>query len=121
MSPDVPVPRKKKRKKEEATGPARCSFCERTQAEVHQLVSGMHGNICDFCAGLAHGIVSKEARRPREERIAKRQDEDEDAVVRLIDNSGLASLLAKQLQAHPDLDPSMRAALRAAVARLRGK
>jgi hypothetical protein len=110
---------KKKRKKEEPPGPLRCSFCERTQAEVHQLIAGMGGNICDFCAGLAHGIIAKGTRDARDERIAKRQDAEQDAIIQLMDDAGLASLLETHLAAHVDLDPTMRAAIRAAITRLR--
>ena len=81
----------------------------------------MGGNICDFCAGLAHGIIAEAARDAREQRIASRQDAEQDAIIELVDDAGLASLLEKHLAAHGELDLPMRAAIRGALGRLRRK
>ena len=65
---------KKKREKEATPQRLRCSFCEGTQADVKQLIAGVSGDICDFCVGVAHGIVTERAGDARDDRIARRQD-----------------------------------------------
>ncbi|MFO8087322.1 MAG: ATP-dependent Clp protease ATP-binding subunit ClpX [Bacteroidales bacterium] len=37
-----------------------CSFCGRERKDVNMLISGIHGNICDYCVIQAHEIVQEE-------------------------------------------------------------
>ena len=39
----------------------KCSFCGRPKNEVHMLIAGMSGHICDHCVGQATNIVKEEA------------------------------------------------------------
>jgi hypothetical protein len=98
-----------------------CSFCGKHCREVAKLIAGPGVFICNECAGLCNQIVAEHESSVRDQRIARRQDRDQDAVIELMDDPGLASLLEKQLEAHPDLDLTMRAAVRGAVATLRTK
>lgn len=54
----------------------------------------------------------------RDDRIAPRQDAEQDATIRLMTDEGLANLLDKQFRAHGSvLDLTTRAAIRSAVRR----
>ena len=45
-----------------------CSFCHRTQEEVHRLIAGPDGvNICDECVALCNEILREEGVEPSEE------------------------------------------------------
>jgi ATP-dependent Clp protease ATP-binding subunit ClpX len=46
-----------------------CSFCGRSKKEVHILIAGLHGHICDTCADRAFQIVNETA-------IAQKQKEN---------------------------------------------
>ncbi len=37
-----------------------CSFCGRERKDVNMLISGIQGNICDYCVTQAHEIVDEE-------------------------------------------------------------
>ena len=38
----------------------KCSFCEKTYAEVAKLISGTEANICDECVGVCNEILADE-------------------------------------------------------------
>jgi ATP-dependent protease Clp ATPase subunit len=101
------------------TGPTlACTFCGKSQGDVAKLIAGPNVFICNECVGLCNQIITEHERDARDERLAKRQDAEQDAVVELMDDQGLANLLAEQLDAHGELDLTLRAAVRAAVERL---
>ncbi|HEY5571139.1 MAG TPA: ATP-dependent Clp protease ATP-binding subunit ClpX [Bacteroidales bacterium] len=51
----------------------RCSFCGRARNEVHLLISGVTGNICDECAERAHEIIREE--KPKKNALNLKMDE----------------------------------------------
>lgn len=95
-------------------------LCSRSEADVHNLIAGPSVSNCDGCVECCVDVLTKEpAVDARSARIARRQDKEQDTVVELMPDAGLATLLETQLSAHAELDPTMRAALRVAIARLR--
>ena len=44
----------------------RCSFCNRSESEVSQLVAGPRVYICDACVAIAGDIISHAKRPPSE-------------------------------------------------------
>lgn len=97
-----------------------CSFCGRRQHEVERLFAGPIVYIRNLCVGLLMEAIDVGS-NARDRRVARRQDADQDAVVELMDDDGLANLLEKQLEAHGRLDLTMRAEVRGAVKRLSRK
>lgn len=51
----------------------RCSFCGRARNEVHLLITGISGNICDECADRAHEIIREE--KPKKNALNLKMDE----------------------------------------------
>lgn len=51
----------------------RCSFCGRSRNEVHLLITGVTGNICDECAERAHEIIREE--KPKKNALNLKMDE----------------------------------------------
>ena len=50
----------------------RCSFCNKSEKEVSQLIAGPHVHICDSCVGIAADVIehSKRPPSPRRSRLA---------------------------------------------------
>ena len=46
----------------------RCSFCNKSEKEVSQLVAGPHVHICDSCVGIAADIIEHSKRPPSQRR-----------------------------------------------------
>ncbi|MFO8055644.1 MAG: ATP-dependent Clp protease ATP-binding subunit ClpX [Bacteroidales bacterium] len=44
-----------------------CAFCGRQRKDVNVLVSGMEGNICDYCVGQAYEIVNEELKEAQKD------------------------------------------------------
>ena len=44
----------------------RCSFCNKSESEVLELVAGPHVYICDACVAVAADIISHSKRPPSE-------------------------------------------------------
>lgn len=57
----------------------RCSFCGRNEAEVMILVSGMDGQICEFCTEKAQDIIDQELRKAGMPNKHKHAQLDEEA------------------------------------------
>src|SRR4051812_5751883 len=49
----------------------RCSFCDRSESDVHILFTGMKGNICDACIENAHGLLQDALSSERAEHEAR--------------------------------------------------
>jgi ATP-dependent Clp protease ATP-binding subunit ClpX len=41
----------------------KCSFCGREKKEVHILIAGMEGHICENCIEQAHAIIEEEFKK----------------------------------------------------------
>ena len=46
----------------------RCSFCNKSEKEVSQLIAGPHVHICDSCVGIAADIIEHSKRPPSQRR-----------------------------------------------------
>lgn len=49
----------------------RCSFCGKSQEEVHKLIAGPGVNICDECVHLCNMILVEESEDPSKSKVAE--------------------------------------------------
>jgi hypothetical protein len=52
----------------EAPRDLRCSFCNKSESEVSQLIAGPSVHICDSCVGIASDIIRHSKRPPSQPR-----------------------------------------------------
>lgn len=53
-------------------GNLKCSFCDKKQRQVEQLIAGPHAAICNECVDLCNEIIEEARRRERQNAAGSR-------------------------------------------------